>query len=72
MCIVCDKTQTVFDATQQLMIGIAKNAQGDGYIMLLTQEREKTQSVNVLIRYCPWCGNDIAEARKQYNALTNA
>ena len=72
MCKICEKTQTVYDATQELMVGIAKNAQGEGYIAILTQGRANPKSVNVVIRYCPWCGNDIAEARKAYNALNHA
>lgn len=75
MCVVCDKTQTVEDASQNMVVSIAERAKG-GYLLIVTQdsnpEQTDPESVSVQIRYCPWCGNDIAEARKQYNALTKA
>ena len=64
MCVVCDKTQTVYDASQELMVGIAGNANRDEFTMILTQGGEEPKSVNIQIRYCPWCGNDIAANRK--------
>ena len=73
MCVVCDKSQMVEDQSQHMVVTIAEHAKG-GYLLIVTQDNSKDQtdpeSVSVQIRYCPWCGNDIAAARKQYNALT--
>ena len=74
MCVVCDKTQTVEDPSQHMVVAIAEHAKG-GYLLIVTQDHDadlrlpwdeigvNPESVSIQIRYCPWCGNDIAANR---------
>ena len=66
MCIVCDKTQTVEDPSQGMVVAIAEHAKG-GYLLIVTQDESEEQvypeSISMKIKYCPWCGNDIAARR---------
>lgn len=75
MCVVCDKTQTVEDATQHMVVAIAEHAKG-GYLLIVTQDESEDQvspeSVCMQIKYCPWCGNDIAANRAAIAMLTTA
>ena len=67
MCVVCDKSQMVEDVSQHCIVGIAERANG-GYLLIVTQDTSPDEtdpeSVSLQIKYCPWCGNDIAVNRK--------
>ena len=73
MCVVCDKPQTVEDPTQNMVVAIAERAKG-GYLLIVTQDNSGDdscpESVNIQIKYCPWCGNDIAANRAAIAANT--
>ena len=66
MCSFCERTQTVYDPMQESMIGLAKYARGEGYLLIVTQGQKNPQAVNLLIRFCPYCGGDIAQVRAAY------
>lgn len=73
MCVVCDKTQTVEDPTQHMIVAIAEHSNG-GYLLIVTQDESEDQaapeSIAMQIKYCPWCGNDIAANRAAIFAKT--
>lgn len=68
----------VEDLSQHMVVAIAEHAKG-GYLLIVTQDSspEETgpESVSVKIKYCPWCGNDIAAYRaavETYGAVVAA
>jgi len=65
----------VEDPSQHLVVAIAEHAKG-GYLLIVTQDNSPDEtdpeSVSLQIKYCPWCGNDIAANRAAIGLLTNA
>lgn len=60
-CDVCKKYSKVWDYTQELLVSRMDNRKTGNPMLLLVQGRQNPQSVNIEIRYCPWCGEKLKE-----------
>lgn len=62
MCEACKNLSKVYDGVQRIIVSRFNNAKTGVPTLILVQDTDYgAQSVTVQIKFCPWCGERLAE-----------
>ena len=59
MCDVCKPCSKIWDASQEMLSSRVTNQQTGYPMFIIIQGSTNPQNVNIQVRYCPWCGEEL-------------